>query len=449
VDVPVSRRNFLRVSLLASSTAVTGGILAACAAPPPPAASKSDAPASKPAIDAAARPTEAVAAKPADAKPAETAAKPAAEAPTAAAQPAAGAKPAEKAASSAAAPVAAPATQGQVITWKWQSAFGNTDVFHQMGVDLIQKIDEMSAGRLKIDLLPNGAVVPFGQIIDATHQGLLDGGIGVPAYWFGKNKALSLWGTGPSFGMDADMMIAWVQYGGGAAMYRELVQEVLKLDVESFFGPPMPTQPLGWFKNEIKSPDDLKGLKYRTVGLSADLFKELGVAVTILPGPEIVPALERGVIDGAEFNNPSSDKLLGFADVVKVLMVQSYHQPVEYLEFLVNKKKYEALPKDLQAIVKYAVMAESADATWKYFMDANSKDLADFKSRGVQVIQTPRSVLEAQLKAWDVIVDRETKADPFFDKVIKSQREWATRVVPLRSEVMVDNRPAFEYYFKR
>lgn len=207
MDVPVTRRLFLRVSLLASSTAVTGGILAACAAPPPPAASKSDAPASKPAIDAAAKPAEAptVAAKPADAKPAESAAKPAASAPTAAAQPAAAAKPAEKAA--AAAPVAAPATQGQVITWKWQSAFGNTDVFHQMGVDLIQKIDEMSNGRLKIELLPNGAIVPFGQIIDATHQGLLDGGIGVPAYWFGKNKALSLWGTGPSFGMDADMMI--------------------------------------------------------------------------------------------------------------------------------------------------------------------------------------------------------------------------------------------------
>ena len=113
-------------------------------------------------------------------------------------------------------------------------------------------------------------------------------------------------------------------------------------------------------------------------------------------------------------------------------MVQSYHQPVEYLEFLVNKKKYEALPKDLQAIVKYAVMAESSDATWKYFMDANSKDLADFKAKGVRVIQTPRSVLEAQLKAWDIIIDRETKADPFFDKVIKSQREWAERVVPLR-----------------
>ena len=136
------------------------------------------------------------------------------------------------------------------------------------------------------------------------------------------------------------------------------------------------------------------------------------------------------------------------ADIAKVLMVQSYHQPVEYLEFLVNKKKFEALPKDLQAIVKYAVMAESADGTWKYFMDANSKDLAEFKTKGVKVIPTPRSVLEAQLKAWDTIVERESNADPFFDKVVKSQKEWAARVVPLRSEVMVDNRPAFEHYFK-
>jgi len=182
VDWPVSRRNFLRVSPLATSTAVTGGVLAACAAPPPPAASKND-PGTKPAdSSAAAKPTEAPAAA---AKPTEAPAAAAQPAPAATTGAAAAAKPGDKPASSAAAPVSAPAQQGQVITWKWQSAFGNTDVFHQMGVDLIQKIDEMSNGRLKIELLPNGAVVPFGQIIDATHQGLLDGGIGVPAYWFG------------------------------------------------------------------------------------------------------------------------------------------------------------------------------------------------------------------------------------------------------------------------
>jgi TRAP-type mannitol/chloroaromatic compound transport system substrate-binding protein len=426
----VSRREFLRVFSVGSASAATAAALAACATTPPPAESKPT-PVAAPPVAAkppdAAKPAEVVAAKPADAsKPADTAAaKPAAAAPV----------------------VQAPA--GQTIQLKMQSTFGNTDIFHLMAVDWLKKIEEMSGGRVKADLLPNGAVVPFAQVIDAVHQGLLDGGVGVPAYWFGKHKAASLFGTGPSFGMDAEQMVGWVYYGGGQAMYDELIQQVLKLDVQSFFGPPMPTQPLGWFKKEIKTPDDLKGLKYRTVGLSADLFKEMGAAVTILPGPEIVPALERGVIDGAEFNNPSSDKLLGFADVTKFLMVQSYHQPVEYLEFLVNKKKFDSFPADIKAIFKYATMAQASDSTWKYFLDANSKDLAEFKAKGVTVTKTPKVLLDAQLKAWDTIIQRETAADPFFKKVLDSQRTWATRVVPLRAEVMVDNQPAFEYYFKR
>ncbi len=410
----LDRRTFLRVSLLATSTAVTGGVLAACVAPPSASQSAGATP--------AAQPTQAQAAAQST-------------------QPQAAAKAPQ------AAPVAAPAAQ--TINLKFQSTFGQTDIFHLMGQDWIRKIEEMSNGRVKIDYLPNGAVIPFAQLIDGIHQGLLDGGVGVPAYWFGKSKAVSLFGTGPSFGMDAEMLLGWMAYGGGERLYAELLQEVLKLDVVSFFNSPMPTQPLGWFKRPIQSPDDLKGLKYRTVGLSADLFNELGVAVTILAGPDIVPALERGVIDGAEYNNPSSDKLLGFADVAKFLMVQSYHQPVEFLEFLMNKQKYESLPKDIQAIFKYAAMAQSADSTWKYFLDQNSQDLIELKSKGVTVTRTPQSVLKAQLDAWDVIVDRESKADPFFDKVIKSQKDWAARVVPLRAEIMVENQTAFEHYFKR
>jgi len=217
----------------------------------------------------------------------------------------------------------------------------------------------------------------------------------------------------------------------------------------SFFGPPMPTQPLGWFKQEITTAEQFKGLKYRTVGLSADLFKEMGAAVTILAGPDIVPALERGVIDAAEFNNPSSDKLLGFADVAKVLMVQSYHQPVEYFEILVNKKQYEALSKGDQAVVKYATMANSADATWKYFYDANSKDYAEYKSKGVKIVKTPQSILQAQLTAWSVVTDRESKADPTFAKIIESQKSFAARVVPLRQEIVVESQLAYDHFFKK
>ena len=416
----VNRRTFLRLFGLSTSTAVTGGILAACAAPPPMAESK---PTAKPAAD----PTK----------------------PAAAAQATA---PAAAAATQApAAQAAAPVVQtqaGQTFQFKFQSTFGNTDPFHLMTLDWINKLQEMSAGRIKIDLLPNGAVVPFAQLIDAVHQGLLDGGVGVPAYWFGKAKASSLFGSGPSFGMDAEMFLGWLYYGGGLDLYRELIQNVFKLEVVSFYAAPMPTQPLGWFKREVTSADEFKGLKYRTVGLSADLFTELGAAVTILPGPEIVPALERGVIDAAEWNNPSSDKLLGFADVVKVLMVQSYHQPCESLEFMINKRKYESMPADLQAMFRWAVVAQSSDTSWKYWFDQNSKDYAEFKAKGVNVIKAPRSILEAQLRAWDAIIDRESKADPFFASVIESQKAWAGRVVPMRGEIMVENQLAYDHFFK-
>jgi TRAP-type mannitol/chloroaromatic compound transport system substrate-binding protein len=335
-----------------------------------------------------------------------------------------------------------------VVTLKMQSTWPTKDIFHEIFVDWGKKTEEMAGGRLKIDILPAGAVVPAFQLIEAVHQGTLDGGHGVPAYWFGKNVAASLFGTGPSFGLDAEGLLGWIHHGGGQELYNELIQNVMKLDVQSFFHGPMPTQPLGWFKSAVNTPEDLKGVKFRTVGLSADLFKQMGASVVILPGGEIIPALDRGVIDAAEFNNPSSDRLLGFPDVRKLMMAQSYHQPVEFLELLINKKKYEALPKDLQAIIKYAAMAESADFTWK-FMDRNSKDLEEMKAtQNVQVVKTPNAVLEAQLKAWDAVVEEKSKGNPFFVKVIESQRQWAERVVPLRQEIMVDNEPAYQHYFK-
>ena len=342
-----------------------------------------------------------------------------------------------------------PATAQTTMTFKMQSTWPTKDIFHEVFVDWGKKVEEMAGGRLKIDILPAGAVVPAFQLIEAVHQGTLDGGHGVPAYWFGKHVAASLFGTGPSFGLDAEGLLAWIFYGGGQELYNELIQTVLKLEVVSFFHGPMPTQPLGWFKTPVQKPDDLKGLKFRTVGLSADLFKQMGASVVIMPGGEIVPALDRGVIDAAEFNNPSSDRLLGFPDVRKTMMAQSYHQPVEFLELLFNKKKYEALPKDLQAMIKYANMAQSADFTWK-MMDRNSTDLEEMKSKQkVQVTRTPQAVLEAQLKAWDAVVAEKSKDNPFFVKVLESQKQWATRVVPLRQEIMVENETAYRHYFKK
>jgi TRAP-type mannitol/chloroaromatic compound transport system substrate-binding protein len=346
-------------------------------------------------------------------------------------------------------PAARRAAAQAPTVFKMQSTWPSKDIFHEIFEDWAKKVNEMAGGRLRIDVLPDKAVVPAFELIEAVSRGTLDGGHGVPAYWFGRNRAASLFGTGPSFGLDAEGLLAWVHYGGGQALYNELLQQVLKLNVVSFFHGPMPTQPLGWFKEEVKGPESLKDLRFRTVGLSASLFQEMGAAVKILPGGEIIPSMERGVLDAAEFNNTTSDKLLGFPDVRKICMVQSYHQPVEFLELLMNKSKYESLPQDLQAIIKYAAMAQSADFTWKFF-DRNSADMSELEEkRGVKFLVTPKSVLQAQLKAWDTIIERESSQNPFFAKVIKSQREWAARTVPWRQTVMVENNTAFEHYFKK
>lgn len=333
------------------------------------------------------------------------------------------------------------------ISLKFQSTWPTKDIFHEYALDFAKKVNEMSGGRLKIDVLPAGAVVKAFDLIDAVHKGILDGGHGVSAYWYGKNSAYSLFGTGPSFGMDANMLLGWYEYGGGRALYDELHAGLMKFNVQGFLYGPMPTQPLGWFKKEIKTVADLKGLKYRTVGLSIDVFKEMGAAVVALPGGDIVPALERGVLDAAEFNNASSDRLLGFPDVSKVCMVQSYHQPLECFEVLFNKTKYNTLSADLKSIIRYAAQASSADMSWKA-MDRYSADFNEMKSKqGVKFVKTPPEILQAQLKAWDVVTARKSAENAFFAKVLDSQKKWAQRVVEWSDLTTVPNDLAYSHYF--
>lgn len=332
------------------------------------------------------------------------------------------------------------------IVMKFQSTWPQKDIFHEYAQDYVTRVNEMSGGRLRLDLLAAGAVVGALQMQDAVIAGALDGGHGVTAYWYGKHKAYSLFGTPPAFGWNANQVIGWVKYGGGQALYDELVQTVLGLDLVGFLTGPMPTQPLGWFQQPIESAEGLKNLKYRTVGLSADLNNELGAAVTIMGGGDIVPAMDRGLLDAAEFNNPSSDKVLGFPDVSKVYMLQSYHQSAECFEIIFNKTKYQALPADLQAVLKYAAEAASADMSWKA-MDRYSKDLEDMRAnQGVKTYKTPDSVLEAQLAAWDKVIEAQS-ADAFFAKVIESQKAWSKRVVGFQLEYEVPQEPAYNHFF--
>ena len=353
-----------------------------------------------------------------------------------------------KGAAVAAGAVSAPmVSMAQTTSLRFQSTWPAKDIFHEYANDFAKKVNDMAGGRLKIEVLPAGAVVPAFQLLDAVNKGTLDGGHGVVAYHYGKNSALALWGSGPAFGMDPNMVLSWHQYGGGKALLDEIYASI-NMDVVSYLYGPMPTQPLGWFKKPVAKVDDMKGLKFRTVGLAVDVFTEMGTAVNPLPGGEIVPALDRGLIDAAEFNNATSDRILGFPDVVKNCMLQSFHQSGEQFEILFNKGKLAALPTELKSIIDYAGQASSAEMSWKA-IDRNAKDYEEMKKQGIKFYKTPDSILRAQLAAWDKVIDKKANENALFKKVLDSQRAFAARAGQWQNDYMVDFKMAYNHYFAK
>jgi TRAP-type mannitol/chloroaromatic compound transport system substrate-binding protein len=332
------------------------------------------------------------------------------------------------------------------ISMRWQSTWPSKDIFHEYANDFAKKINDMTGGDLRIEVLPAGAVVPAFGLLDAVTKGTLDGGHGVVVYHYGKQAALALWGSGPAYGMDAQELMAWHKYGGGRELLAKLYQSV-GANVQSFLYGPMWTQPLGWFKKPIRSAADLKGLKYRTVGLSVDVFTAMGVSVNALPGGEIVPAMDRGLLDAAEFNNMSSDRVLGFPDVSKICMLQSYHQNAEQFEILFNKTKYDALPARMKAIIENGVEAASQDLVWKS-IDRYSKDYIEMETKDkVTFLRTPPSILQAQLAAYDQVANKKSAENPLFKEILASQHVWAERVLRWDFNNNVDRRMAYNHYF--
>jgi TRAP-type mannitol/chloroaromatic compound transport system substrate-binding protein len=352
-----------------------------------------------------------------------------------------------KAAAPAATPAPAVAAAPSPVVLKMQGSWGAKDIFNEMAEEYVKRVNEMAGGRLKIDYLVGGAVVKPFEVMDAVSKGVLDAGHSVPVYWYGKSKVASLFGSGPVTGCDAHQQLAWIYRGGGLELYQELLK-TLQLDVVGYFAMPMPTQPLGWFKKPVTSAKDIVGLKYRTVGLAADLMQEMGAKVTQLPGGEIVPAMERGVIEAFEFNNPTSDRRFGAQDVCKNYMLGSYHQAMEFFEILFNRQKHDALSPDLKAILRYAAEAASS-SNWWTGMDNYSRDLQELIDKDkVNVLRTPKSVFEVQLKAWDVLTKKLTEEDPFFKKVVESQLAWAKRVAFYYWSNDADYPLAYEHVFK-
>ncbi len=337
-------------------------------------------------------------------------------------------------------------SRAQTATLKMQGSWGAKDVFNEMAQDYVERVNKMAGGRLKIDYLVGGAVVHPFQVLDGVHGGQIDAAHTVTVYWYGKHKAASLFGTGPVFGFNANEGLGWIHNGGGKELFEELQTQIMKVNVKSFFAMPMPTQPLGWFKKPVTGAADIKGLKYRTVGLAADLMQAMGMAVAQLPGGEIVPAMERGVIDAFEFNNPTSDRRFGAQDVAKNYMMGSHHQATEYFEIMFNRTKFNALPAEQQAILQYAAEAVSSANEWKA-QDYYSKDLQELISKDkVNVIRTPKDVFDAQIKAWDGLI-KDLEKDAFMKKVMDSQKAWVRRVVYYGMYNATDYKGAFDHHF--
>jgi TRAP-type mannitol/chloroaromatic compound transport system substrate-binding protein len=348
------------------------------------------------------------------------------------------------------APTGAPAVASSTgpISMRWQSTWPAKDIFHEYALDFAKKVNDMTGGDLRIEVLPAGAVVPAFQLLDAVSKGALDGGHGVLVYHYGKQNALALWGSGPAFGMDANMLLAWHKYGGGKDLLNKLYNSIGG-NVVSFPYGPMPTQPLGWFKKPVTKVEDLKGLKFRTVGISIDVFTGLGVAVNALPGGEIVPAMDRGLLDAAEFNNASSDRILGFPDVSKVCMLQSFHQNAEQFEIMFNKPKFDALPARVKAVIENAVEAASADMSWKA-IHRYSQDYTEMQQKqGVRFYKTPDAILQRQLTAYDSAADKKAAENPMFKEIAESQRRFAERAVRWDLDTNVDRRMAYRHYFAK
>jgi TRAP-type mannitol/chloroaromatic compound transport system substrate-binding protein len=331
------------------------------------------------------------------------------------------------------------------ITMRWQSTWPSKDIFHEFALDFAKKVNDMTGGELKIEVLPAGAVVPAFGLIEAVSKGTLDGGHGVLVYHYGKQNALALWGSGPAFGMDGQMLLSWHKYGGGKELLNKLYSSI-GMNVVSFPYGPHPTQPLGWYKKPITKAEDFKGLKFRTVGISIDLFTGMGAAVNALPGGEIVPAMDRGLLDAAEFNNATSDRILGFPDVSKVCMLQSYHQNAEQFEITFNKTKYDALPEKIRAVIANATEAASADMTWKA-IDRYSKDYVELQTKDkVRFYKTPDSVLRKQLEIFDEVMAKRMD-NALFKEIIESQKVFAERAVKWDLDTYVNRRMAYDYYF--
>ena len=356
-------------------------------------------------------------------------------------------KTAAKAGAVAAATVAMPniATAGSHATvLKMQAAWpSGADIFFEMAQDYCNMVSDMSGGSLKIDLQPVNAIVKTSEIGAAVSDGIVDMGHWVTAYWYGKNAASSLFGTGPSYGMSSQEVMGWMEYGGGRKLYEETLASV-GYNYTGFFHMPMPAQPFGWFKKNVTKVSDVKGMKYRTVGLATNVLTAMGMVVRQLPGGEIQPAMKTGLIDAAEFNNPTSDSNFGMQDVSKHYHLGSFHQSQEMFEIPMNTKRLNSLSPAHQAILKNAAYAANTDNYFKALVRYSDSLAMLMNEHKVNIYQTSDEILAEQLKGWDKVIGEFSAKDPFFKKIVDSQKAYAKKVM----KYLLMNQPNYKLAYE-
>lgn len=315
-----------------------------------------------------------------------------------------------------------------------QSAFPSSSLIWESGKFWAERVNAMAGGRLTIEMLPAGAVVPAFEILDAVSKKVVDGGHSAPAYWVGKNRAASLFGPAPGgpFGMDMLDYLGWLYEAGGFELQTEFYQKELRATVVPLPVTSVAQQSLGWFKTPVNGWADLKGRKCRHTGITAEVFGKAGVTPVNVSGGEIIPAGERGVIDCAEFTGPADDMKIGFHTIWKNFYTNSVHEPATVLEVLINGDVWKGLPADLRAIMQSAAL----EATIRSETTKNRLNVAALKEmrekHGVKVQPAPQEIMKETLEAWDGIAKEEAAKHPFFQKVLNSQREYASGVVPAR-----------------
>ncbi len=342
----------------------------------------------------------------------------------------------------------APAATGP-RTLKMQSTWPASSTLQDNFKLFAERVDKLTGGQLKVDALAAGQVVPPFEVLDATHKKVLDGAHAVSYYWIGKHRATTLFASTPAgpFGMDHMDFLGWMYEGGGLDMYWEMYQKEMKLNVIAFPILPSSPQAFGWFKRPIKNLADLKGLKCRQTGIVNEIFTRMGMTTVNMPGGEIVPSAQRGVIDCAEWVGGLEDLRLGLPQVWKYHYVPGMHEPSVIGELLMNADVFKSLPAQQQEAIRSAT-TETLVRWWVKWQKQNADAMEEMRTKyGTQILRTPPDILIAFLKAWDEMAKEEAAKNPFFKKVWDSQREWASKVVPAKRFMNPPYSFAANYYW--